>query len=120
MEKLEIQSQNLEITQAIANYLKKKIHRACKNAENHVSSVKVNLSYEHKVSHVVEILIFQKNGKVLRGEAFTDDMYASIDLACANIERQMRRLKEKVVDIRRNKSKEYKDIYPEEVMGIAI
>lgn len=96
---------DIGLTDAIKNYLEKKVQRAVKNTEGWVSSVKVNLWHEPRTdSHVVEIIVFLNGGKTIRNYSRTDDMYASIDIACASVERQLRKAKEKVIDIKRYNS----------------
>ncbi len=110
MVKFEIQGLNgLEITEAMESYFEKKLNRACKHNEQLISSVKTNLSYEAKTdSNIVEIIVFLGGGKTIRNYSRTDDMYASIDIACASIERQLRKAKEKIIDVRRYRSFEEK------------
>ena len=45
-------------------------------------------------------MITLHNGFVIKGEEKTEDMYSSIDLVMAKIERQVRRYKEKLRDKR--------------------
>src|SRR5262249_44007072 len=45
---------------------------------------------------VADVMITLHNGIVIKGEETTEDMYSSIDLVMAKIERQCRRYKEKI------------------------
>ncbi|MDJ0625089.1 MAG: ribosome-associated translation inhibitor RaiA [Candidatus Caenarcaniphilales bacterium] len=109
MKKVDIHGMNLDITQAIEQYIVKKVDRATKHTAEFVSGVRVNLSCENKSgTHLVEIVLFMNGGKTLHNKTRSEDMYASIDIACAGIERQLRKIKEKNIDVKRYRSMEEK------------
>jgi putative sigma-54 modulation protein len=102
--KIDVQGLNLPVTEAIENYVHKKIQRATKHCTEFLSSVKVNLMCENKSNtHLVEVIVFLHGGKTLHNKTRSEDMYASIDIACASMERQIRKIKEKHNDIKRHK-----------------
>ena len=53
---------------------------------------------ERGYNHVADVMITLPNGIVINGKETTEDMYSSIDLVMAQIERQVRRWKEKIRD----------------------
>ena len=55
-------------------------------------------SVERGYNHVADINITLPNGIVINAKETTEDMYSSIDLAVARIERQVRKWKEKIRD----------------------
>src|SRR5436305_14943223 len=55
-------------------------------------------SVERGFNHVADINITLPNGIVINAKETTEDMYSSIDLATARIERQVRKWKEKIRD----------------------
>jgi putative sigma-54 modulation protein len=56
----------------------------------------VVLSTERGYQHLADVNIQLHNGLVIKGSEATEDMYSSIDLVMAKIERQVRRYKEKI------------------------
>jgi putative sigma-54 modulation protein len=56
----------------------------------------VVLSTERGYQHHADVNIQLHNGLVIKGTEITEDMYSSIDLVMAKIERQVRRYKEKI------------------------
>ena len=105
MHKIETKGVNIVVTEAIETYVEKKLRRAFRHAENMIDHIKVNVSFESKTeAHIAEILVFLKSGQTVRNVANTDDMYASIDIACGGIERQLRKRKEKIIAVERYQS----------------
>ncbi len=115
-----MQGLNLEVTRAIEQYVNKKLSRAIKHQPEFIASIRVNLSYENRTNtNLVELIIFLHGGKTLRNQTRSEDMYASVDIACASIERQLRKLKEKNIDLKRYRSLEDKlSTLPD--LGVAI
>jgi putative sigma-54 modulation protein len=56
----------------------------------------VVLECDRGYNHHADVVITLHNGIVIAGEETTEDMYSSIDLVMAKIERQVRRYKEKL------------------------
>src|SRR5262249_16585607 len=56
----------------------------------------VVLACDRGYNHIADVMITLHNGIVIKGEETTEDMYSSIDLVMAKIERQVRRYKEKI------------------------
>ncbi|MDB4982471.1 MAG: raiA, partial [Myxococcales bacterium] len=55
-------------------------------------------SVERGFNHVADLQITLPNGILINAKEVTEDMYSSIDLAAARIERQVRKWKEKIRD----------------------
>ena len=89
-----VNGKNIEVTDALREYAEKKVSKIAKFFEKSPRGAQVTLSTE-RGKHIVEITI-QVDGLLLRGEEKTNDMYASIDGAMENIERQVRKYKTKI------------------------
>ncbi|MGK7902642.1 MAG: ribosome-associated translation inhibitor RaiA [Hormoscilla sp.] len=96
--KLVIQGKNITITDAIREYVEQKIENAVLHFERLTTEVDVNLSVAHnsriKADQTAEVTIYA-NGKVIRSEESSEDLYASIDLVADKIARRLRKYKEK-------------------------
>lgn len=96
--KLLIQGNNIAVTEAIRNYVHEKLAKAVKHFHNMISKVDVHLSVARnpRISqrHVAEVTV-NANGKVIRAQVSSEDLYASIDLVSDKIARQLRKYKEK-------------------------
>ncbi|MGZ9586247.1 ribosome hibernation-promoting factor, HPF/YfiA family [Paenibacillus marinisediminis] len=93
--KYSIRGQQIEVTEALRDYVEKKIGRLERYFETPPSSdVNVTLSVTRDL-HSVEVTI-PMPGLILRAEDRSNDMYASIDLVVEKLERQIRKHKTKV------------------------
>lgn len=99
--KLVIQGKNIDITEAIREYVQEKIEKAVIHFESLTTEVDVNLSVAHnsriKANQTAEVTIYA-NGKVIRSEESSEDLYASIDVVADKIARRLRKYKEKRQD----------------------
>jgi putative sigma-54 modulation protein len=99
--KLLIQGNNIEVTEAIRNYVEEKLENAVKHFQQLTSKVDVHLSVAHnsRVSDraQAEVTVYA-NGKVIRAQEQSGDLYASVDLVADKIARQLRKYKEKHLD----------------------
>jgi len=99
--KLVIQGKNIEITDAINEYVHQKIERAVSHFQNITTEVDVHLSVARNprisANQVAEVTLYA-NGTVIRSEERHEDLYASIDLVADKIARQLRKYKEKRLD----------------------
>jgi len=96
--KLLIQGNNIEVTEAIRNYVEEKLENAVKHFQHITSKVDVHLSVAHnsRVSDRTKAEVtVHANGKVIRAQEHSGDLYASIDLVADKIARQLRKYKEK-------------------------
>ncbi|MEF2968107.1 ribosome-associated translation inhibitor RaiA [Paenibacillus sp. M1] len=90
-----IRGQQIEVTEALREYVDKKLSRLDKYFDAPLTSDGyVTLSVVRGL-HVVEVTI-PLTGVVLRAEDRSDDMYASIDAVADKLERQIRKHKTKI------------------------
>lgn len=93
--KYNIRGQHIEVTEALRDFVEKKLSRLEKYFEAPITSeISVTL-HAIKGKHSVEVTI-PLQGVVLRAEEKSDDMYASIDEVVDKLERQIRKFKTKV------------------------
>jgi putative sigma-54 modulation protein len=96
--KLVIQGKNIEITDAIRDYVDQKIEKAVNHFQALTTEVDVHLSVERNPrinpNQTAEVTIYA-NGSVIRAEESSENLYASIDLVADKIARQLRKYKEK-------------------------
>ncbi len=85
-----IRGKNIEVTNALRDYVEKKVGKIEKYIDQPVNA-QVNL-YVERGKHIVEVTA-ALNGLVLRGEEGTENMYASIDLVADKLERQVKKYK---------------------------
>lgn len=92
---LVIRGNNLVITDALRDFIKKKVGRLTRYFEGEAPNEgHVTLSVE-KDEHKVEVTI-PFPGVFVRAEESSNDMYASVDLVMEKLERQIRKYKTKV------------------------
>ncbi|MBL0389363.1 ribosome-associated translation inhibitor RaiA [Tumebacillus sp. ITR2] len=95
--KIQVRGNRLEVTEALQDYVEKKIGRLEKffhDASGH--AVHVTLSVvKSKDLHVVEVTL-PFNGLVIRAEERSPDMYASIDAVSDKLETQIKKHKDKI------------------------
>src|SRR5436190_6471388 len=96
---LAVTFRHMDATPALKDYAKEKVERINKYFPDPIKAPVV-LSCERDYNHVADVMITLHNGFVIKGEEKTEDMYSSIDLVMAKIERQVRRYKEKLRDKR--------------------
>ncbi|OCR01353.1 ribosomal subunit interface protein [Oscillatoriales cyanobacterium USR001] len=99
--KLVIQGKNIEITDAIREYVNQKIDKAVNHFQALTTEVDVHLSVARNprinTKQTAEVTIYA-NGSVIRAEESSESLYASIDLVADKIARQLRKFKEKRQD----------------------
>jgi putative sigma-54 modulation protein len=83
--KLVIQGKNIEVTEAIREYVEQKIDKAVARNPRIASS------------QSAEVTVYA-NGSVIRAEEKTENLYASIDLVADKITRKLRKFKERKND----------------------
>jgi putative sigma-54 modulation protein len=84
----------MDATDAIKQYAEEKVKKIKRFFPDPINA-HVVLSME-RYKHRADINITLHNGLVLKGQESSDDMYSSIDLAVAKIEKQVRRYKDKI------------------------
>ncbi|MBD2211087.1 ribosome-associated translation inhibitor RaiA [Calothrix sp. FACHB-156] len=96
--KLVIHGKNIEITDAIRDYVHQKIEKAVSHFQNITNEVDVHLSVARNPRinprQAAEVTIYA-NGNVIRAEESSENLYASIDLVADKIARQLRKYKER-------------------------
>ncbi len=106
--KLVIQGKNIEITDAIREYVQQKIEKAVSHFQALTTEVDVHLSVARNPrtpKQIAEVTIYA-NGAVVRAEESSENLYASIDMVADKICRQLRKYKEKRFDRRHEVLKE--------------
>src|SRR6185436_17832106 len=94
---LSVTFRHMEATDPIREYAKDKLEKIRKYFPDPITA-HVVLSTERSYQHQVDVVITLHNGIVLKGREITEDMYSSIDLVMAKIERQVRRYKDRIRD----------------------
>ncbi|BAS58536.1 MULTISPECIES: ribosome hibernation-promoting factor, HPF/YfiA family [Leptolyngbya] len=106
--KLVIQGKNIEITDAIREYVHQKIEKAVNHYQALTTEVDVHLSVARNprvAKQIAEVTIYA-NGTVVRAEEASENLYASIDLVADKISRRLRKYKEKRANHRHEKTTE--------------
>jgi len=91
-------SKNIELTDAIKNYVEKKLSRLEKIYD--ILQAEVMISIE-KYRHIADAKLTTKHD-IIKATETSHDLYASIDLLYDSLERQLKRLKEKKINKRKN------------------
>jgi putative sigma-54 modulation protein len=86
---------HMDATDALKEYTHEKVDRIRKYFPDPIKA-HVVLECDRGYNHHADVVITLHNGIVIAGEETTEDMYSSIDLVMAKIERQVRRYKEKI------------------------
>jgi putative sigma-54 modulation protein len=86
---------HMDASDALKEYSQEKIDRIRKYFPDPLKA-HVVLDCDRGYNHHADVVITLHNGLVIAGEETTEDMYSSIDLVMAKIERQVRRYKEKL------------------------
>ena len=104
MIKFSIRGENIEVTDALREYVESKLARVEKyfNADQELDT-RVNLKVYREKTSKVEVTILL-GSIVLRAEDISQDMYGSIDLVVDKIERQIRKNKTKIAKKHREKA----------------
>ena len=89
---------HMDASQAVREYAAEKLDKIRKYFNKDPISAHAVFAVELGFNHVADINITLPNGIVINAKEVTEDMYSSIDLATARIERQVRKWKEKIRD----------------------
>ena len=115
--KLLIQGNNIAVTDAIHDYVQEKLEKAVKHYQNLTTKVDVHLSVARNSrindKHKAEVTVYA-NGKVIRAQEGSENLYASIDLVSDKIARQLRKYKEKYLDSKTHAKPKTAEVIPEE------
>src|SRR5437867_3797531 len=96
---LSVTFRHMDTSDALKDYARERVERINKYFRDPIKA-HVVLSTERGYTHVADVNITLRNGIIIKGNEQTEDMYSSIDLVMAKIERQVRRYKEKIQDHR--------------------
>jgi putative sigma-54 modulation protein len=88
----------MDASQAVREYSEEKLEKIRKYFHKEPIAAHAVFSVERGFHHVADINITLPSGLLINAKETTDDMYSSIDLAVARIERQVRKWKEKIRD----------------------
>jgi putative sigma-54 modulation protein len=89
---------HMDASQAVRDYAEEKLDKIRKYFQKDPIAAHAVFSVERGFHHVADINITLPSGIVINAKETTEDMYSSIDLATARIERQVRKWKEKIRD----------------------
>ncbi len=89
-----VRGQNLEVTQALESYLDTKLKKLDRYPGIGAAQARMSVDGE---AHVVEVTL-PVDGRVLRAEASSPDMYASIDQVTDRLLHQIKKYRDRVVD----------------------
>lgn len=89
---------HMDASQAVRDYAEERLEKIRKYFQKGPMAAHAVFSVERGFNHVAELNITLANGLVINAKETTEDMYSSIDLAVARIERQIRRWKDKIRD----------------------
>ncbi len=96
--KLVIHGKNIDITEAIREYVEQKIAKAVSHFQALTTEVDVHLSVARNpriaLSQAAEVTVYA-NGTTIRAEEKSENLYASIDLVADKLARKLRKLKER-------------------------
>ena len=96
MLRYQVRGENLEITQAIREYVENKVSKLEKYfADSLEANVYANAKVYKNNKKKIEITVPLK-GVTLRAEETNEDLYAAVDLVVDKLERQMRKYKTKI------------------------
>ncbi|BDR55800.1 ribosome hibernation-promoting factor, HPF/YfiA family [Xylocopilactobacillus apis] len=104
-----IRGENIEVTEAIRNYIEKRLNKLDKYFTNDLGgdpNCNVNLKVYPEKQAKAEVTIMI-HSLVLRAEQTTNDLYQSIDFVSEKLERQIRKYKTRIN--RRNRAKGFKE-----------
>ena len=99
--KIVIEGKNIELTKALKDHVHDKLGKLENHFENvikgHEVKVKLSVLRNPRITNnnITEVTIFL-DGKIIRSEEATEDMYASIDLVVDKLDRQIQKYKTKV------------------------
>src|SRR3954468_10689281 len=89
---------HMDASQAVREYSEEKLEKIRKYFHKEPIAAHAVFSVERGFNHVADINITLPSGLVINAKETTEDMYSSIDLAVARIERQVRKWKDKIRD----------------------
>ncbi len=117
--KLLIQGNNIAVTDAIHDYVHEKLEKAVKHYQGLTTKVDVHLSVARNArvndKHKAEVTVYA-NGKVIRAQEGSENLYASIDLVSDKIARQLRKYKERYLDTKTHAQPKTAELIPDQIV----
>lgn len=114
--KLLIQGNNIDVTEAIHDYVEQKLEKAVRHYQTFTTKVDVHLSVARNSripnKHKAEVTV-HANGTIIRAQEGSENLYASIDLVSDKIARQLRKYKEKISNHKPQSSVKTANVIPE-------
>jgi putative sigma-54 modulation protein len=89
---------HMDASNAVREYAEEKLEKIRKYFHRHLLGAHAVFSVERNHNHTAEFNLTLPNGLGVQARETTEDMYSSIDLAIARIERQVRKWKDKIRD----------------------
>jgi putative sigma-54 modulation protein len=89
---------HMDPSSAVKSYAEERLQKIRKYFQREPISAHATFAVERNHNHVAEFQITLPNGLVIQARETTEDMYSSIDLAGARLERQVRKWKERIRD----------------------
>jgi putative sigma-54 modulation protein len=89
---------HMDASQAVRTYAEERLDKIRRYFRRDPIGAHATFSVERNHNHTAEFQITLPNGIVIQARETTEDMYSSIDLAGARIERQVRKWKDKIRD----------------------
>ena len=93
---LSITFRHMEASPAVKDYAEERLEKIKKYFSRDPIAAHGTFSVERNHNHTAEFSLTLPNGLVIQARDTTEDMYSSIDLSVARIERQVRKWKEKI------------------------
>jgi putative sigma-54 modulation protein len=94
---------HMDSSDALRNYAEE---RLTKIKRYFADPLKVNCTFAvEKINHIVQFDVTLRNGLQLHSSEKTENMYSSIDMALAKMERQVRRYKDRITNHKPHKGK---------------
>ena len=87
---------HMEASPAVKDYAEERLEKIKKYFSRDPIAAHGTFSVERNHSHTAEFALTLPNGIIIQARETTEDMYSSIDLSVARIERQVRKWKEKI------------------------
>jgi putative sigma-54 modulation protein len=89
---------HMDASQAVREYAEEKLDKIRKYFHKEPIAAHAVFAVERGFNHVAEINVTLPNGLLISAKETTEDMYSSVDLAVARLERQVRKWKDKIRD----------------------
>lgn len=112
--KIVVTGRNIDITPSLKSYAEEKISKFERYLSN-ITEVIVTLSVQ-KYRHKADVLI-KANGNLIQAEGVTDELYSAIDDVAQKLERQLKKLKQKMRERRKGESRDMEAVPEEEPLA---